>query len=356
MTEGENVMHCFDRTIRLAAVQAAPFFLDQERTLQKACDLIREAGRNNADVVGFPEGFIPGHPGWQELIPATSELALTLSCKLFKHAVVVPGPCTTALSAACRDAGVIAVIGVNERRADTTGSLFNTQLFFGRDGALLHKHQKIVPTIGERVVHTPGTTGRKAAIKTDIGTVSGLLCGENANPLLQYAVGLDYPIVHVASWPSHFGPGLALDGLGMQETISVITRGLAYSLKCFLINSVAAMDDSIVDAYGVDPAANAFLKKGSNHGGTCILGPGGNVIAGPLPPGESILYADVRTDDVIIPKFIHDFAGHYNRPELFATMVNDMEIGRVQVEMVARSDSEQARSGFSLPNHEAEGN
>ena len=315
-------MTMLDKTVRLAAVQAAPVFLNYERSTQKACSLIREAGRNGADVVGFPEGFIPGHPGWQELIPATSELALTLSRKLFKNAIEVPGPCTGALSAACREARVIAVVGVNERRPDTTGSLFNTQLFFGRDGSLLHKHQKIVPTIGERVVHTPGTTGRKAAIKTDIGTVSGLLCGENANPLFQYSLGLDYPLVHVASWPSHFGPGLALDGLDMPGVIAVITQGLAYALKCFVINSVAAVDDSIVEAYGMDEAVRVFLKEATNHGGTSIIGPGGNILAGPLPPGEDILYADVRLDDVIIPKFIHDFAGHYNRPELFASLVN----------------------------------
>jgi len=318
-------MTTLEKTVRLAAVQAAPVFLDHERGTQKACSLIREAGRNGADVVGFPEGFIPGHPGWQELIPATSELALTLSRKLFKNAIEVPGPCIDALSSACRDAGVIAVVGINERRVNTTGSLFNTQLFFGRDGSFLHKHQKIVPTIGERVVHTPGTTGRKVSVMTDIGTISGLLCGENANPLFQYSLGLEYPLVHVASWPSHFGPGLALDGLGMAEVIAVITQGLAYALKCFVINSCAAVDDSIVDAYGLDESARSFLKEVSYHGGTSIIGPGGNIIAGPLPPGEDILYADVRLDDVVIPKFIHDFAGHYNRPELFASLLTANE-------------------------------
>lgn len=309
-----------DKTLRLAAVQAAPVFLDQELSTRKACELIREAGRNGADIVGFPEGFIPGHPGWQELIPATGELGLNLARRLFNNAVEVPGPCVDALSAACREANVIAIVGVNERREGTTGSLFNTQLFFGRDGSLLHKHQKIVPTIGERVFHTPGTTGSKSSVKTEIGTISGLLCGENANPLFQYAIGLDYPVVHVASWPAHFGPGLAMDSLDMQETIGVITRGLAYALKCFVINSVAVVDDAIIEAYGTDAVVSSYLKESRNHGGTSIVNPGGKIIAGPLPPGEGTLYADVQTGDVVIPKFIHDFAGHYNRPELFASL------------------------------------
>jgi nitrilase len=212
-----------NRTLRLAAVQAAPVFLDEVKTVDKACALIRQAGQNDADVIGFPEGFIPGHPGWQELIPATGDTALLLSRRLFKNAVEVPGPTTDAISLACRDAKVAAVVGVNERRAGTTGSLYNTQLFFDRDGTMLHKHQKIVPTIGERVVHSPGNTGYGSTVKTQIGTISGLICGENSNPLYQYAVGLDYPIIHVASWPAHFGPALL-----MQEVVSLVTRGLAY--------------------------------------------------------------------------------------------------------------------------------
>ncbi len=307
----------FDKVLRLAAVQSAPVFLDIQRSTEKACDLIREAGRNGADVVGFPEGFIPGHPGWQELIPATGDIALSLSRELFKNAVEVPGPYVSALAAACGEAKVAAVVGINERRRGTTGSLFNSQLFFDRNGALLHKHQKIVPTIGERVVHTPGMTGPKATAATEIGTVSGLICGENSNPLSQYAIGLDYPIVHVASWPSHFGAGIL-----MQDVVGVVSRGLAYALKTFVINSVAVVDDALIRAYGIDEASRVYLEEARMRGGASIIGPGGQLIAGPMSAGEGILYADVRVEDVIIPKFIHDFAGHYNRPELFAPLLS----------------------------------
>jgi aliphatic nitrilase len=304
-----------NKTIKLAAVQAAPVFLDIDRTTEKACELIREAGRSGADVIGFPEGFIPGHPGWQELIPATGDLALTLSRKLFKNAVEVPGSSVSALAEACREAGVAAVVGINERRAGTTGSLFNSQLFFDKTGTLLHKHQKIVPTIGEKVVHAPGLTGSKSTAITSIGTVSGLICGENSNPLSQYAIALDYPVIHVASWPAHFSPGFL-----MQDVVALVSRALAYSLKTFVINSVAVVDDSLIEAYGMDVAARNFLQEARTKGGASIIGPGGQFLAGPMEAGEGILYADVRTDDVIIPKFVHDYAGHYNRPELFAPL------------------------------------
>jgi nitrilase len=91
-------------------------------------------------------------------------------------------------------------------------------------------------------------------------------------------------------------------------------------LKCFVINSVAVVDETLIDAYGSDDATRAYLQEAKLRGGACIIGPGGQILAGPMPGGEGILYADVDADDVIVPKFIHDFAGHYNRPELFAPL------------------------------------
>jgi nitrilase len=179
--------------IKLAAVQAAPVFQNKAATTEKVCSLIQEAGKNGADVIGFPEGFIPGHPGWVEVLPLSAEPAPSLFLEQFKQSVEVPAPRTVTIGAACKEANIFAVIGINERRPNTTGTLFNTQLFFGRDGTLLHKHQKYVPTVGERFVHAPGQTGSEVSVTTDFGTLSGLICGENGNPLAQYSLSLDYP-------------------------------------------------------------------------------------------------------------------------------------------------------------------
>lgn len=128
------------KEIKLAAVQASPVFLNKAATTSKVCALIREAGSNGADVIGFPETFIPGYPGWLEVMPMSGDPASSLFCTLFDQAVEVPGPEVEAIQEACRDAGTYVVIGISERRPGTTGTLYNTQLFFGRDGALLHKH------------------------------------------------------------------------------------------------------------------------------------------------------------------------------------------------------------------------
>src|SRR5581483_3696173 len=127
-------------TVKVAAVQAASVFLDRDGCVDKACALIREAGRNGARVIGFPEGFIPAHPVWYHHHVATGTLANRLSVELFKNAVEVPGEETAALCAAARDAGAYVVMGVCEKIPNTIGTLFNSQLYIGPDGTLIGKH------------------------------------------------------------------------------------------------------------------------------------------------------------------------------------------------------------------------
>lgn len=299
------------KKLRLAAVQAAPVFLDREGSIDKVCRLIREAGANGADVIGFPEGFVPTHPGWFNFIPDVGDQALLLSRELFKNAVEVPSPATDALCRACRDANIVAVVGINEKMPRTTGTMYNTQLFIDRSGDILGKHQKMVPTNGERLVHTGGHGSTMRAYHTHFGAISGMLCGENSNPLATFALSVHYPVVHVAGWPAHFNSSYV-----MQESIMAATRGLAYSLKAFVINACAVVTDQLIDAYALTPADRDYLNAAKQRGGASIIGPKGQVLA-EMGPGEGILYGDVDIQDVIIPKLIHDFAGHYNRPDVF---------------------------------------
>lgn len=300
------------KKLRLAAVQAAPVFLDREASVAKACKLIREAGENGADVVGFPEGFIPTHPGWFNYLPAVGAKAMALSRELFKNAVEVPSPATDLLCEACRDAGVLAVVGINEKLPRTTSTMWNTQLFIDRSGEIVGKHQKLVPTNGERLVHTGGDAATLGGIQTHFGAISGLICGENSNPLAVATLAVDYPVVHVASWPAQFSPTS-----DMQEASLLTTRALAYQLKAFIISSCAVMTDELIETYATNDTDRAQLLQRKELGGSAIIGPRGQVLAGPMGPGEGILYCDVDTDDVIVPKLIHDFAGHYNRADVF---------------------------------------
>lgn len=313
------------KKIRLAAVQASSVHLDRDATVDKACSLIHEAGRAGAQLVGFPEGFIPAHPSWFTVQPGTGKISLGLSQRLFQNSVVIPGEQTDKLGAACRDAGITAVVGMCEKRAGTTGTLFNTQLFIGPDGKILGKHQKLMPTLAERIVHTGGWGDTLKAYDTPFGMVSGLICGENANPLAASALMAMYPVAHVASWPAFVSPAVKL-----SDVITAISRGLAYSMGCFVINAAGVVNDAAIDDFQLEGEARATLEKLKGVGYASIIGPSGQVLSQPLD-GEGIVYADVDLNDVMVSKILNDFAGHYNRPDVFTLLVNEAVPAMVQL-------------------------
>ena len=168
--------------IRVAVVQAAPVFSEREPSAEKAICFIEEAGQKGVDLLAFPEGFIPCHPVWYHFHPATGKKSLAFAAELFKNSVEIPGSTTEALCAAAARANVNVVMGLCEKRPRTTGTMYNTQLFISRQGKILGKHQKLMPTVGERLVHAGGFGDTLRVIDMDIGRVSGLICGEKLEP------------------------------------------------------------------------------------------------------------------------------------------------------------------------------
>ena len=162
--------------IRTAAVQTAPAFLDREGTVEKACHLIQEAGANGANLVVFPECFISGFPYWYRFYPATHPLCIHFNHELFKNAVEIPSKSTERLCQAAKKANIYVIMGLNERRPDLLGTIYNTQLFIHRNGSILGKHQKLMPTDLERMVHGLGDGSTLRVFPTEYGAVGGLCC------------------------------------------------------------------------------------------------------------------------------------------------------------------------------------
>jgi nitrilase len=305
-------------TVRVAAVQAASVFLDREGSTEKACRLIREAGANGARVIGFPESFIPAHPVWFHHHAATGALANRLSVELFKNSVEIPGPETDALCAAARDANAYVAIGVCEKLPNTLGTMFNTQLYIGPDGRLIRKHQKIMPTVGERLVHTGGHGDTFGAFVTEFGPVSGLICGENSNPLAIFALIAEGTRIHVMSWPNHF----PTSGDPLRNRVAIDSQAFAQMSKAFVISACGTVDERMIEMLDPSPESEKFLRDPNCCGGSVIVNPMSRIIAGPMGPEEGILYADCNLDLAIQMKLRHDFAGHYNRPDIFQLHVN----------------------------------
>jgi aliphatic nitrilase len=300
--------------VKVAAVQAASVFLDRNGSTDKACGLIREAGRNGAQLIGFPEGFIPAHPVWYYHFSALAAGAVERARRLFHNSVEIPSDSTDALCAAAAEAQVNVVIGICQREQGTAGTMWNSQLFIDRDGKIVGVHQKLVPTIGERLVHAPGSGAGMRAFPMDIGVVGGLICGENSNPLAISKLLLDQARVHVASWPNYFVPEWKSN---MGETSIIAGRAIAYMLKCFVINACGTIAAEDADAMATTEEHRAYLADPANLGGSNIISPSGDLLAGPAGPGDEIIYADADLDEIVTGKLVHDFAGHYQRFDVF---------------------------------------
>ncbi len=305
--------------VRVAVVQAAPAFLDREASAEKAIHFIEEAGERGIDLLAFPEGFIPAHPVWYHFHPATGKESLRMATELFKNSVEVPGPTSDALCQAAQRAGVNVVIGVCEKLPETTGTMYNTQLFIGRKGQLLGKHQKLMPTVGERLVHTGGHGDTLRVFQTDVGRVSGLICGENSNPLAIFALASQGTQIHVASWPNHF----SRNEHRMVDAITFAARSLSYKCSCFVLNACGTISGEMRERLPYTEEDHAFLNDPENGGGSSIIGADSLILAGPISGAEEgILVADIDLEDCVRAKLVHDYSGHYNRPDVFTLTVN----------------------------------
>ena len=305
--------------IRVGVVQAAPVFLDREATTARACELMEEAGSAGVSILGFPEGFIPTHPDWYHYVPASSAASFDFARRLFLNAVEIPSPTTDRLCAAAAASGVSVVIGICELTPEPDLTLYNSQLFIASDGTILGRHRKIMPTLGERVVHARGGGDGLRVFATPSARVGGLICGENSNPLAIMALAAERPSVHVASWPSP----VSKDEGGMSDLIKVASQAIAYQMGAFVLSSQAVVNEAIASELAQSDSDRAFLIGQAGRGSSVIVGPDRTVLAGPPEgPWEGILSAEVDLEASVVARHIHDFAGHYNRPDIFKLEVD----------------------------------
>jgi nitrilase len=297
----------------VAAVQAAPVFLDRSATVAKACDLIAEAARRGARLVVFPEAFVPAYPDWVWAVPAgeSGELA-DLYAELVANSVTIPSAETEQLCRAARQANVYVAIGMSELNAEASGaSLYNTLLYIDPQGNVLGKHRKLVPTGGERLVWAQGDGSTLAVYDTPLGKLGGLICWENYMPLARYAMYAWGTQIYVAAtWDN---------GETWLATLRHIAKeGGVYVIGCGML----LRKSDIPDRFPFKARYPADGGEYINVGDSAIVDPRGQFIAGPVSGREEILCAEIDPARMRGPKWILDVAGHYARPDVFQVSVN----------------------------------
>lgn len=329
----------------VAAVQAAPVFLDRDATLDKACRLIAEAGAAGAKLAVFPECFVPGYPFWVWFIPAGDTHPLRdLYGELLENAVDVPGPATERLCAAARDAGVAVAMGVNERNRDASGTtLFNTLVYIGRDGTLLGKHRKLVPTSGERLVHGMGDGSTLDVVDLGFARLGGLICWEHYMPLARQAMWAHGAQIHAAPTWDRGEPWLST----LRHTAK---EGRVYVIGC----GSAVHRDDIPDRLDLK---EKYLPPGVewvNPGGSAIVDPDGKYVVEPVIGQETTLYGEIDPKQLRGPRFQLDVAGHYARPDIFQLIVDRRPRPQIQDLVDAGEHAKgEERQVVDVPEHQA---
>jgi nitrilase len=295
-------------SVKVAAVQTSPVFLDREATVDKACTLLDKAASEGAGLVVFPETFIPTYPDWVWRTTPFSGSSGDLYAKLFEQSVDVPGPTTEALGEAAARAGTYVSIGVNERDGST---LYNTQLYFSPDGSLVARHRKLMPTGGERLVWGMGDGSTLDVIDTPFGRLGGLTCWENYMPLARaalYAKGIE--IYLAPTWDNSDVWVPSMQHIAREGRMFVI--GVNFCLKA---SDVPSEVPHKAELYGRD---DDWLARGNS----VIVGPHGNILAGPLVGEEGIIYADIDVTEAQKARHQFDPVGHYSRSEVLQLHVN----------------------------------
>ncbi len=302
-------------TVKAAVVQAAPILFDRGASIEKACRLTAEAADLGARLILFPEAFVPAYPRgftFGTAIGSRSAAGRRLWERYWANSVIIPSPATDALGAAARAAGAYLAIGVIERDGEASGgTLYCTVLYFGPDGRLLGKHRKLKPTAAERLIWGQGDGSTLTVLDTEYGKIGGLICWENYMPLARtalYAKGVELYLAPTAD---------------SRETWQATLRHIACEGRCFVLGCNQYVTKAM---YPVDlPCIEELAGQPEVmcRGGSAIVSPLGELLAGPLYDREGILTADLDLAEVARAKFDFDVVGHYARPDVFQLHVNE---------------------------------
>src|SRR6266545_7023959 len=302
-----------EATVKVACIQAEPVVLDREATIDKLETLAAEAAVEGAQLLVFPEAFVPAYPSsiWARALAGWAEAgAREAFALLARESVAVPGPAEARIGAAARANGVWIITGVTEFDPERPSTLYNTLLYHGPDGSLAAKHRKLVPTNHERLIWGQGDGGGLRAIPTALGRIGGLICWENYMPLARFALYESGVEIYIAS--------TADDGDAWQSTLVHIAR----ESRAFV---VAPSHFQRASAYPQDFPLREELERYDviGRGGSAILGPDGGYLAGPLYDEEGILYAELDPAQLYAERQRFDPAGHYHRPDVLELHVTE---------------------------------
>ncbi|MFD2757798.1 carbon-nitrogen hydrolase family protein [Gulosibacter faecalis] len=304
------------QSFKVAAVQAAPVFLDLEATIDKAIEYIADAAAAGASLVAFPEVWFPGYP-WYAWLDVPAVWMQKYAQRYFENSLEYGTPQADRLSQAARDHNIMVSAGISERSG---GSLYISQWLIGADGRTLTQRRKLKPTHVERVIYGEGDGSDLVVAETELGRVGGLCCWEHFQPLSKYAMYAQHEQVHIGAWPSFSLYEGGAYALGPEVNTSA-SRTYAVEGQVFVIAPCATVSQVMVDEMCETEMQRALLKVGGGY--ARIYGPDGQQLHESLAPDvEGLVYADLDLGAIAVAKVAGDPVGHYSRPDATRLVVN----------------------------------
>jgi nitrilase len=299
---------------RVAVVQHPPATLHREQTLERGVALIEEAAAAGARLVSFPETWVPGYPEWLWRLRPGADYQLTgeIYRRLLENAIDLKAGDLKLIQDAARRLKVIVSIGIHERDGEfSRGTLYNTVVLIGPDGAVLNRHRKLMPTNPERMVWGMGDATGLRVSETPVGRIGSLICWENYMPLVRFALFAQGCEIYIApTWDE-------------GDTWIASMRHIAAEGRCWVLGNGCAMrGQDIPDDFPERAMLFPDLDSWYNPGDSVIVDPRGTVVAGPMHEEHGILYGDCDPAVASAAKRTLDVAGHYGRPDIFRLEVN----------------------------------
>ncbi|KAK5124435.1 hypothetical protein LTR85_001652 [Meristemomyces frigidus] len=333
-----------EKVIIAVACNVAPVFLDTAKTVQKTVSLIREAAGNRADLVVFPETFVPAFPIWAALsAPIDNHHFFT---HLARESLLIDGKEIRTLQQACAQSHIFAHVGFNERSRHSVGCLWNSSVLISDEGEILNHHRKLMPTFYEKLVWSPGDgAGLNVVDTVRCGKVGSLICGENTNPLARWSLMAQGEQLHISSWPPLWptrrsapksagaegaSSSSAATGKQYDNIAANRTRAAAhcFEAKCFGVLCSGFMDQAMRDTLVKHTPSAAETLDNATQGASLFLDPTGAQVGEQVQGEEGVAYADLDLSACVEPKQFHDVVGTgYQRYDVFDVKVNRRRLG-----------------------------
>ncbi|CZS89385.1 related to aliphatic nitrilase [Rhynchosporium agropyri] len=351
------------RPIRVAACHVSAVFLSAKGTTEKAISLIHQAAKNRANLVVFPETFIPAFPIWSSIRPPTENHGLFQ--KMAQQSIYIDGPEMSAIQAAAKKSTTIVSIGILEKVRYSAACLFNSNVIVGSDGEIMVHHRKLMPTFFEKLTWSPGDGYGLRVAETPFGKIGNLICGENTNPLARYSLMALGEELHISTWPAIWPTRAPLpvemegfkeveptsassnDEVGKKGPVNydnvaanrMRAAAHCFEAKCFGVLCSGRFDEMAIDLISEGSSNAQHIRRTleqSPAAATMFLDPTGALLPGYtidtqsgkkltkdfLQKEEDILYADMDLNDCIEGKQYHDVVGGYQRLDVFDLKVN----------------------------------